>query len=60
VPYPHFYDQDASIARLFGGGRAWPTTAFFSRTGRLAFTHIGGYATLAKLDQDIRQYALNG
>lgn len=60
VLYPHFYDEDASIARTFGGGRAWPTTAFFDRTGKLVFTHIGAYATQAKLDQDIARYALNG
>lgn len=57
VPYPHFYDEDASIARTFGGGRAWPTTAFFDRAGKLVFTHIGAYATQAKLDQDIARYA---
>jgi thiol-disulfide isomerase/thioredoxin len=60
VPYPHYYDQDASIARTFGGGRAWPTTAFFAASGRLAFTHIGAYATEAKLNDDIVKYALHG
>jgi len=60
VPYPHFYDRDATIARLFGGGRAWPTTAFYSAPGKLAFTHIGSYATEAKLDADIVKYALHG
>jgi len=60
VPYPHFYDQDASIARLFGGGRGWPTTAFYDRSGRVVNTHIGAYASEAKLDQDIQRYALRG
>lgn len=60
VPYPHFYDQDASVARVFRGGRAWPTTAFYDARGRLAYTHIGAYATQAKLDEDIRRYALHG
>ncbi len=60
VPYPHFYDEDTSIARSFGGGRAWPTTAFLSASGKLAFTHVGAYATQAKLDADIRKYALHG
>jgi cytochrome c biogenesis protein CcmG/thiol:disulfide interchange protein DsbE len=58
VPYPHFYDKDASVARLFRGGRAWPTTAFYDRDGDLVFTHLGAYATEAKLDGDIRRYAL--
>jgi len=58
TPYPHFYDQDGSIARIFRGGRAFPTTAFYDGSGRLTFTHAGGYATQAKLDEDIRRYAL--
>jgi thiol-disulfide isomerase/thioredoxin len=41
VPYPHYYDQDTSIARIFRGGQSWPTTAFYDRDGKLAFTHIG-------------------
>ena len=27
VPFPHFYDEDATIVRLIGGGRAWLTNA---------------------------------
>jgi cytochrome c biogenesis protein CcmG/thiol:disulfide interchange protein DsbE len=60
VPFPHFYDKDTRIARLFGGARAWPTTAFYDASGRLAYTHIGGYASEAKLEEDIRKYALDG
>jgi cytochrome c biogenesis protein CcmG/thiol:disulfide interchange protein DsbE len=60
VAYPQYYDKDASVARVFRGGRAWPTTAFYSATGKLAFTHVGAYATQIKLDQDIRRYALHG
>lgn len=25
VSYPHYFDENASIARTFGGGRSWPT-----------------------------------
>lgn len=60
VPFPHFYDKDTRIARLFGGARAWPTTAFYDASGRLAFTHIGAYASEAKLEEDLRKYALDG
>jgi cytochrome c biogenesis protein CcmG, thiol:disulfide interchange protein DsbE len=60
VPFPHFYDKDASIARLFDGGRAWPTTAFYNADGKLTKTHLGAYATEAKLEADIRRYALDG
>jgi cytochrome c biogenesis protein CcmG, thiol:disulfide interchange protein DsbE len=60
VPYPHFYDKQGSVARVFRGGRSWPTTAFYASSGELAFTHVGSYATQAKLDEDIRRYALHG
>ncbi|MDP9260093.1 MAG: TlpA family protein disulfide reductase [Actinomycetota bacterium] len=60
VPYPHYYDQDASVARVFRGGRSWPTTAFYGKDGQLVFTHQGSYATEAKLDQEIRRYAPDG
>jgi cytochrome c biogenesis protein CcmG/thiol:disulfide interchange protein DsbE len=60
VPFPHFYDKDASIARLFDGGRAWPTTAFYNADGKLTKTHLGAYAIEAKLEADIRRYALDG
>lgn len=60
VPFPHYYDKDASIARLFEGGRAWPTTAFYNARGKLTETHLGAYATEAKLEADIRRYALDG
>ena len=60
VPYPSYFDPDASIARLFRGGLAWPTTAFYNASGRLTYVHLGAYATEAKLDADIRRYALHG
>jgi cytochrome c biogenesis protein CcmG/thiol:disulfide interchange protein DsbE len=60
VPFPHYYDKDAEVARLFGGGRAWPTTAFYNADGELVKTHLGAYASEAKLEQDIRRYALDG
>ena len=60
VSFPHFYDRDASVARVFRGGRSWPTTAFYNARGELVFTHQGAYATEAKLAEDIRRYALDG
>ncbi len=59
VPYPTYFDPDASIARLFHGGLAWPTTAFYDRAGRVTYVHLGAYASEAKLDADIRRYALH-
>ena len=60
VPFPHFFDEDASIARRFRGGRAWPTTAFYNARGTLVYTHQGGYANEQDLAADIRRYALDG
>ena len=57
VPYPHFYDKDASIARVFRGGRAWPTTAYYDAKGKLVYTHAGSYASEADLEEHIRRYA---
>jgi cytochrome c biogenesis protein CcmG/thiol:disulfide interchange protein DsbE len=60
VPFPHYSDKDASVARLFGGGRAWPTTAFYRADGELVKTHLGAYASQLKLEQDLRRDALDG
>jgi cytochrome c biogenesis protein CcmG/thiol:disulfide interchange protein DsbE len=60
VPFPSFFDPSVTIAREFRGGLAWPTTAFYTRAGRLVETHAGAYASQAKLEADVRQYALRG
>ena len=60
VPFEHFYDPDAAVSRVFRGGRAWPTTAFYNAKGELAFTHQGAYATESKLAEDIQRYAQDG
>jgi cytochrome c biogenesis protein CcmG/thiol:disulfide interchange protein DsbE len=59
VPYPHYFDPDSSIARLFRGGRVSPTTAFYDARGELVFSHLGGYPDEEKLEREIRRYALN-
>ena len=58
--FPHFSDPDARVARVFRGGRVWPTTAFYTADGELNFTHQGQYRTQDDLDRDIRRYALDG
>ena len=59
VPFPHFSDPDANVARRFRGGRSWPTTAFYRASGELAFTHQGSYASEEDLAADIKRYALD-
>lgn len=58
TPHPHYFDPDTEIARSFGGGRAWPTTAFYNSAGELTFTHQGVYEDEAALEADIKAYAL--
>lgn len=60
VPFPHYFDPDAEIARVFKGGRAWPTTAFYNAEAELTRTHQGAYATEAKLQEDVEAFALGG
>jgi cytochrome c biogenesis protein CcmG/thiol:disulfide interchange protein DsbE len=60
TPYPHYFDPSTAIAREFRGGFAWPTTAFYDAGGRLTETHAGGYASQARLEGDIRRFAIHG
>jgi thiol-disulfide isomerase/thioredoxin len=60
VPFPSFFDPSVEIAREFKGGLAWPTTAFYDRAGRVVDTHAGAYASQAKLESDVREFALGG
>lgn len=60
TPYPHYFDPDNKVDRLFHGGAAWPTTAFYDRRSRLVFTHPGAYGSQADLVTDIRRYVLRG
>jgi cytochrome c biogenesis protein CcmG, thiol:disulfide interchange protein DsbE len=60
VPYPHYFDPDKAIARLFRGGRVSPTTAFYDARGTLVYSHLGAYPDEDQLEREIRRYALNG
>jgi thiol-disulfide isomerase/thioredoxin len=60
VPYPSYFDPAVKIARVFKGGLAWPTTAYYDSRGKLVETHAGSYASQAKLEEAIRENALRG
>jgi hypothetical protein len=45
------------VSAVFKGVPAFPTTAFYDRRGELAYVHQGGYASEARLEQDIERYA---
>ena len=57
VSYPHYRDPDQEIAKVFRGNAGFPTTAFYDRRGRFVIAKQGGYASEAKLIEDIERYA---
>jgi cytochrome c biogenesis protein CcmG/thiol:disulfide interchange protein DsbE len=57
VPYPSFYDPKSEIAETFHGDRAFPTTVFYDRDGRVEYLKQGGYASEEALARDISRYA---
>jgi cytochrome c biogenesis protein CcmG, thiol:disulfide interchange protein DsbE len=56
VSYPSYVDGNLAISAAFNAVQAFPTTAFYDRQGKLQYVHAGGYATRAKLAQDIDRY----
>jgi thiol-disulfide isomerase/thioredoxin len=57
VPFKHFWDPKLEVAASFNGVQAFPTTAFYDRSGELAFVHQGGYQSEPQLEEDIERYA---
>lgn len=57
VSFPSYEDPDQRVAQVFKGHLAFPTTAFYDREGELAFVKQGGYASEARLREDIERYA---
>jgi len=57
VTYPSYKDPDQKVAAVFDGVAAFPSTAYYDSRGKLQYLKQGGYATEAKLAQDIERYA---
>jgi cytochrome c biogenesis protein CcmG/thiol:disulfide interchange protein DsbE len=57
VPFPSYKDPHLAVAAELGAVQATPATAFYDSKGKLAFLHQGGYASEAKLAEDIERYA---
>ena len=57
VSYPSYRDPDQRVARLFDAALSFPSTAFYDARGKLTYVKQGGYATEAKLREDIGRYA---
>jgi thiol-disulfide isomerase/thioredoxin len=56
LPYPSYRDPDLKVAKVFNGVAAFPTTAFYDASGKLAYVHQGRYRHLEDLLRDIDRY----
>jgi cytochrome c biogenesis protein CcmG, thiol:disulfide interchange protein DsbE len=57
VSYPSYKDGSNTVAQVFNGVVAFPTTVFYDASGKLQFVHQGQYASEAALRRDIKRYA---
>jgi cytochrome c biogenesis protein CcmG/thiol:disulfide interchange protein DsbE len=58
VSYPSYYDQSGRLGAALTDSTFTPVTVFYDRHGA-QFIHQGPYLTQAKLEQDVRRYALD-
>jgi cytochrome c biogenesis protein CcmG/thiol:disulfide interchange protein DsbE len=57
LPYPSYIDGDVKIAReQMKAPTAWPSTAFYDKTGKLVYTKQGPYKTVEDLLADLKRY----
>jgi cytochrome c biogenesis protein CcmG, thiol:disulfide interchange protein DsbE len=57
VSYPSYYDQSGELGATITDSTFTPVTVFYNRRGA-QYIHQGPYPSQAKLEQDIRRYAL--
>ena len=57
LTYPSYRDPKLGIAAEFHGVQAFPTTAFYDRSGKLVHVNLGAYASESRLAADIARYA---
>ena len=60
VPYPSYSDPDKDVAESIGVSFGFPDTAFYDRSGVLAYLKQGPYEEDSELEADVRRYALQG
>jgi thiol-disulfide isomerase/thioredoxin len=58
VSYPSYYDHSGQAGLAITDSAFTPVTVFFDRTGK-EFIHQGPFASVAKLEQAVRRYALD-
>jgi hypothetical protein len=59
VSYPSYYDPSGTAGQAITDSSFTPVTVFYDRRGR-QFIHQGPYPSAAKLEADVRRYALAG
>jgi cytochrome c biogenesis protein CcmG, thiol:disulfide interchange protein DsbE len=58
VGYPSYYDQSGRLGAQIADSSFTPVTIFYDRAGR-QYIHQGPYPSAAKLEADVRRYALD-
>jgi cytochrome c biogenesis protein CcmG/thiol:disulfide interchange protein DsbE len=58
VSYPSYYDHSGQAGLAITDSTFTPVTVFYNRNGS-QYIHQGPYPTQAKLEQDVRRYALD-
>jgi thiol-disulfide isomerase/thioredoxin len=58
VSYPSYYDQSGAAGTAITDSTFTPVTVFYDARGR-QYIHQGPYPSTAKLEQDVRRYALD-
>jgi cytochrome c biogenesis protein CcmG/thiol:disulfide interchange protein DsbE len=58
VGYPSYYDRNGQLGAAVTYSTFTPVTVFYDRRGS-QFIHQGPYLSAAKLEQDVRRYALD-
>lgn len=59
VGYPSYYDPSGQAGAAITDSSFTPVTVFYNRSGG-QYIHQGPYASAAKLEADVRRYALQG
>jgi cytochrome c biogenesis protein CcmG, thiol:disulfide interchange protein DsbE len=58
VSYPSYYDESGQAGAAVTDSTFTPVTVFYDRNGR-QYIHQGPYPSTAKLERDVRRYALD-
>jgi len=58
LSYPSYYDQSGQVGTAITDSSFTPVTVFYDRQGA-QYIHQGPYPSQAKLEQDVRRYALD-